>query len=66
MSALPLLFSGFLLQLIKGSYTLRVGCKRRKKPPREVYRFGNQDEMIAKDEDNRRFILNFLNCSDNR
>ena len=51
----------FLLQCVKQNVTLRTGFKENKKPPREVYRFGNQDKMIKKFEDNRQFILNFLN-----
>ena len=50
----------FLLQMIKGTYTLRHGFKGRKKPPRIVYRYGNQDKQIAKFLANREFIHNFL------
>jgi hypothetical protein len=50
----------FLLQMIKGTYTLRHGFKGRKKPPKIVYRYGNQDNQIAKFLANREFILNFL------
>jgi hypothetical protein len=53
----------FLLQLIKGTFTLRVGFKKRKKPPRIVYRFGNQNGQIAKFLANRKFILGFLRDS---
>jgi hypothetical protein len=45
------------MQDIKETDTLRIGWKGRKKPPREVYRFGNQDEMIAEFEDNKNYIL---------
>lgn len=31
------------MQLIKGTYTLRIGFKRKKKPPKTVYE-GNQDK----------------------
>jgi len=51
----------FLLQCVKQNVTLRTGFKDRKKPPREVYRFGKQDKMIKEFLDNRQFILNFLN-----
>lgn len=47
-------------QDIKETDTLRIGFKGRKKPPREVYRFGNQDKMLAEDEDNRQFVKNFM------
>jgi hypothetical protein len=50
----------FKMQLIKGTFTLRVGFKKRKKPPRIVYRFGNQDGQIARFLANRKFILDFL------
>lgn len=32
------------MQLIKGTYTLRIGFKRKKKPPKIVYYEGNQDK----------------------
>jgi len=51
----------FLMQCIKQTTTLRIGFKGNKKPPKEVYRFGNQDKMIAEFLDNRQFILDFLN-----
>jgi hypothetical protein len=54
------LITWFLLQLIKGTYTLRHGFKGKKKPPRIVFRYGNQDKQIAKVLDTRNFILNFL------
>jgi hypothetical protein len=54
------LITWFLLQLIKGSYTLRIGFKGKKNPPRIVYRYGNQDKQIAKFLANRQFILDFL------
>jgi hypothetical protein len=54
----------FLLQLIKGSYTLRIGFKGRKKPPRIVYRYGNQDKGIAKFLKNRKFIHGLLEDAD--
>jgi hypothetical protein len=54
------LITWFLLQLIKGTYTLRIGFKGKKKPPRIVYRYGNQDKQIAKFLANREFILDFL------
>jgi len=50
----------FLLQLIKGTFTLRLGFKGKKKPPKIVYRYGNQDKQIAKYLSNRAFVLNFL------
>jgi hypothetical protein len=57
------LITWFLLQLIKGTYTLRIGFKRNKKPPKIVFRYGNQDKQIKKFLENREFILNFLNES---
>lgn len=54
------LITWFLLQLIKGTYTLRHGFKGRKKLPRIVFRYGNQDKQIKKFLDNRLFVLNFL------
>jgi len=54
------------MQNIKQTDTLRVGFKGKKKPPKEVFRFGNQDKMIAEFEDNRNYILNFLIQSEKR
>jgi hypothetical protein len=54
------LITWFLLQLIKGTYSLRIGFKGNKKPPKIVYRWGNQDGQIAKFLENRNFILDFL------
>ncbi|MBT0159922.1 hypothetical protein G4O51_08050 [Candidatus Bathyarchaeota archaeon A05DMB-2] len=54
------LITWFLLQLIKGTYTLRIGFKGKKKPPKIVFRYGNQDKQIKKFLENRDFILNFL------
>jgi len=54
------LITWFLLQLIKGTYSLRIGFKGRKKPPKIVYHMGNQDRQIAKFLENRNFILDFL------
>lgn len=54
------LITWFLLQLIKGSYTLRIGFKGRKKPPEIVCRYGNQDRQIARFLANRQFILDFI------
>lgn len=54
------LITWFLLQLIKGTFTLRIGFKRSKKPPKIVYRWGNQDRQITKFLENRKFILDFL------
>ena len=52
------------MQDIKQTDTLRVGFKGKKKPPKTVFKDGNQDKMIAEFEDNRNFILNFLAESD--
>ena len=60
------LITWFLLQLIKGTFTLRIGFKGKKKPPKVVYRYGNQDRQIAKFLENRNFILNFLTQSERR
>ena len=57
------LITWFLLQLIKGTYTLRIGFKGKKKPPKIVYRYGNQDKQIAKFLENRNFILEFLDST---
>jgi hypothetical protein len=58
------LITWFLLQLIKGTYTLRIGFKGKKKPPKIVYRYPkdgrNQDKQIAKFLENRKFILDSL------
>jgi hypothetical protein len=54
------LITWFLLQNIKGSYTLRHGFKGKKSHPKIVYRYGNQDKQIVKFLANRNFILNFL------
>jgi len=50
----------FLMQLIKGTFTLRHGFKGKKSPPRIVYRYGSQDKQIKKFLDNRKFILDFF------
>jgi hypothetical protein len=61
------LITWFLLQLIKGTYTLRIGFKGKKKPPKIVYRYPkdgrNQDKQIAKFLENRKFILEFLDST---
>jgi len=54
------LITWYLLQNIKGTYTLRLGFKGKKKPPKIVYRFGNQDKQIAAYLSNRDFVFNFL------
>ena len=54
------LIKWFLMQLIKGTSALRIGFKGKKKPPKIVYRYGNQDKQIAKFLENRNFILDFL------
>jgi hypothetical protein len=54
------LITWFHLQLIKGTFTLRHGFKKRKGIPKIVYRFGNQDKQIAEFLANRKFILKFL------
>jgi hypothetical protein len=55
------LITWFLLQNIKGTYTLRHGFKHKKSCPKIIYKFGNQDKQIEKFLANRNFILNFLN-----
>jgi hypothetical protein len=50
----------FFMQLQKGTYTLRIGFKGKKKPPRIVFAYGCQDKQIAKFLSNRDFILKFL------
>jgi len=57
------LITWYLLQKIKATFTLRVGFKGKKKPPKIVYRWGNQDRQIAKFLENRKFILDFLESS---
>jgi hypothetical protein len=54
------LITWYLLQNIKGTYTLRHGFKGKKSFPKIVYRYGNQDKQIKKFLCNRAFILNFL------
>jgi len=54
------LITWYLLQNIKGTYTLRLGFKGKKKPPKIVYRFGNQHRQIAKYLSRYDFALNFL------
>lgn len=54
------LVTWFLLQMIKGTFTLRHGFKKSKSFPQIVYRFGNQNGQIAKFLANREFILDFL------
>lgn len=50
-----------LMQILKGSSTLRISNKGNKPFPRPIFQFGNQDKMIAEFLDNRQFIINFLN-----
>lgn len=57
------LITWFHLQLIKDTFTLRHGFKGRKKPPRIVYHYGNQDKQTAKFLSNRAFIHSFLEDS---
>jgi hypothetical protein len=53
----------YLLQQTKKTETLRIGFKGKKKPPKIVFRYGNQDKQIAKFLENRDFILNFLQAN---
>jgi len=48
------------MQKIKRTYSLRIGFKGKKKPPKIIYRWGNQDGQIKKFLENRKFILDFL------
>jgi len=57
------LITWYLLQKIKRTFTLRIGFKGRKKPPKIVYRWGNQNRQIAKFLENRNFILEFLDST---
>ena len=50
----------FLLQMIRITYTLWIGFKGKKKPPKIVYRWGKQDRQIAKFLENRNFVLDFF------
>jgi hypothetical protein len=54
------LITWYLLQMIKGTYTLRQGFKGRKKPPRIVYGYGKGDKQITKFLRNRLFIHSLL------
>jgi hypothetical protein len=56
----------YLLQQTKKTYTLRIGFKGKKKPPKIVYRWGSQDRQIAKFLENRNFILEFLELNSER
>ncbi|HKZ93545.1 MAG TPA: hypothetical protein VJ249_03050 [Candidatus Bathyarchaeia archaeon] len=50
----------FVMQCIHQTNTLRHGFKGKKiRPPKIVFRHGNQDKMIAKFLDNRQYILDF-------
>ena len=49
-----------LMQILKGSSTLRIGNKGKKPFPKPIFQFGNQDRQIAEFRDNRQFILDFL------
>ena len=50
------------MQLQKGTYTLRHGFKRDKRPPVIVYRRGKQDKQIKEFLENRDFTLRFLDA----
>lgn len=50
----------FFMQLQKGTFTLRIGFKGKKKRPRIVFRYGCQDKQIKQFLLNRKFILGFL------
>jgi len=54
------LITWFLLQLIKGTYTLRLGFKGRKRPPKIVCCYGSQDGQIKKFLETYVFVQNFL------
>jgi hypothetical protein len=56
----------YLLQQTKKTETLRIGFKGKKKPPKIVFRYGNQDKQIAKFLENRNFILEFLELNSER
>ena len=44
----------------------KITAVDKKKPPKSVFKDGNQDEMIAEFEDNRNFILDFLESNSER
>jgi hypothetical protein len=48
-----------IMQLIKKSSTLRISSKRRKRPPRIVYRFGSQSYMIRNFLETRKEVRRF-------
>jgi hypothetical protein len=50
-----------LMQILKGSSTLRIGNKGKKPFPKPIFQHGNQDKMIAEFLDNREFVIDFLN-----
>ena len=56
----PKLDKWYFMQKIKRTYSLRIGFKGKKKPPKIVYCYGNQDRQIKKFLENRNFILEFL------
>jgi hypothetical protein len=49
-----------LMQILKGSSTLRIGNKGKKPFPKPIFQHGNQDKQIAEFLDNRQFVLDFL------
>jgi hypothetical protein len=49
-----------LMQGIKKTSTLRIGNKHNKKPPKIIFRYGNQGKQIKKFLDNRNFILDSI------
>jgi hypothetical protein len=49
-----------LMQILKGSSTLRLSNKGRKPFPKAVFQYGNQDKQIAEFLDTKRFVEDFL------
>jgi hypothetical protein len=49
-----------LMQILKGSSTLRLSNKGKKPFPKPVFQFGNRDKQIAEFLDTKRFVEDFL------
>jgi hypothetical protein len=50
-----------IMQLVKGSSTVRLGSKGKKSSPIVVFTYGKQDGQIAEFLETRRFVLDTLN-----
>jgi hypothetical protein len=53
-----------LMQILKGSSTLRLSNKGKKPFPKPIFQFGNQDKQIAEFLATKQYVENFLKAYD--